>query len=256
MRAIPQAAIRLVRIYEETHLFAYDDAHYPAKEVPPGHEVAGTLTAGTGHTGPDVHVGMTVTEAMDAAWLIEDLEVARRKLYARVGSIIDELTVNQYAALLCFVFNVGAIATWTIWKRLNEKQFDQIPLELSKFVNSGGKKSQGLVKRRNAEIVLWATNEPGTMDEHIPSSVTRVGVTDPTPSDPIPARKSKGLIIGGVGAVAGVGPLVDQARHAISPYAEHSDYVMKAIGILAAISAVCALVGLYYFYLQKKNARN
>lgn len=256
MRAIPQAAIDLVRDQEETHLFVYDDAFYPPHECVPGQAITGTLTAGTGHTGTDVVIGMIVTAEMDAKWLEADLLTASGRLFQRIDGVIDDLTDNQYAALLDFVFNLGANPAWTIWKRLRAKQFDQVPLEMQKFVNSGGKKLNGLVARRNAEVALWSKDEPGTIDIKVPSSVTRATITPPTPADPIPASKSKGLILGGAGALAGLGPICDQISHAISPYAPHSDYVAKMLGILATISAGCAAAGIFYFWLQKRNARN
>ncbi len=256
MRAIPQSCIDLVRDQEETHLFAYDDAFYPATEVMPGETIRGTLTAGTGHTGNDVCIGMTVTAEMDAAWLLKDLETAAARLNSQIDGVIDQLTDNQYAALVDFVFNLGAAPSWTIWKRLKAKQFDQVPLEMAKFVNAGGKKVNGLVSRRNAEIALWAENEPGTDAVPMSSSITRTTLTPPTPADPIPPAKSKGLILGTVGAIAGIAPGIDQVSHAIEPYSHHSDYVQKAYGFLMVVAASCATAGLIYFWLQKRNARN
>ncbi len=258
MRSVPQAAIDLVRDQEETHLFAYDDAFYPARAAIPGDQIQGTLTAGTGHTGSDVSVGMIVSDIMDAAWLLSDLTIAARRLDAQIDGVIDALTDNQYGAMVDFVFNVGAAPSWTIWKRLKAKQFDQVPIELAKFVNTGRPpvKSAGLVRRRNAEIELWSKDEPGTTSAPISSSVTRASVTPPTPSDPVPPRKSKAIIVSAVGAVAGSVPMLDQVRDAITPYAEHSHYVHAALGGLATIAAVCAAVGIGYMYLQKRDARN
>lgn len=259
MRAIPQAAIDLVKEQEETHLFAYDDKFYPARPAKLGDHIYGTLTAGTGHTGADVSIGMVVTEATDVAWLVSDLGTAAKRLVERIGSdMVDGLTENQYAALLDFIFNMGAGPAWTIWKRLKAKQYDQVPGELTKFVNWGSppKKSTDLVNRRNAEVALWAQGEPGTTDAPVPSSVTRAAPTPPMPADPVPLRKSKALIVGAAGAVAGAGPMINQVTQAIQPYADHSDYVQKALGILATVAAGCAAVGLFYVWVQKRNALN
>lgn len=256
MRAIPQAAIDLVRDQEETHLFAYDDAFYPPKAALPGDQIQGTLTAGTGHTGLDVYVGMLVTPMTDQAWLLKDLETAATRLFDRIGDVIDALTDNQYAAMLDFVFNLGASPSWTIWKRLKAKQFDQVPLEIAKFVNSGGKKLQGLVNRRNAEISLWSQGEPGSEDVTPPSSVTRTSLTPPTPSDPVKPSRSKAIIAGVTGAVTGAPVLCDQITHAISQYAEHSRYVDHALGVLAAIAAASAAITITYSFINKRNARN
>lgn len=258
MRPIPQAAFAIVRDKEALVLFAYDDAHYPPREVAPGQKIDGTLTAGYGHTGPEVTVGMIVTHDIAEEWLSDDLYSAYRKLQMKTGAdIIEALTENQYAALLDFVFNLGTGSPskpeWTIWKRVRAQQFDQVPLEMAKFVNAGGKKLNGLVDRRNAEIGLWAVSEPGTVDSAPPSSVTRANPTPPTASAP---GRSKALIIGAAGTVAGAGPLIDQVTHAIAPYAQHSHYVEKMLGVLAALAAGCAGIGIFYVWLQARNARN
>lgn len=258
MRTIPRAAIDLVHDQEETHLFSYDDAFYPPKASLSIDQIQGTLTAGTGHTGKDVTVGMIVTPDIDSAWLLQDLETAASRLFDRIGSVVDDLTDNQFAALLDFVFNLGAAPSWTIWKRLKAKQFDQVPGELTKFVNWGSppKKSTGLVNRRNAEIALWAKDEPGTTDQPAPSSTIRSTVTPPTPSDPVPASKSKAIIAGITGAVTGGPVVVDQITHAIQPYAEHSHYVEQMLGGLALIAASCAAITIVFAFIQKRNARN
>lgn len=260
-RAIPQAAIDLVNDQEETHLFVYDDAFYPAKECVPGDQIVGTLTAGTGHTGPDLHIGLAVTQQMNDDWLKADLGNAGQRIYDRIGTVTDNLTDNQYAALLDFVFNVGASPAWTIWKRLKAKQYDQVPIELQKFVNlrknGVAVKSADLIRRRNAEVALWSTDEPGTDNTVVPSSVTRLpATTPPTPADPVPPTRSKALIASAAAAASGAYPMIDQVRHAIMPYAEESQYVHTALGVLATAAAVCAGLGIFFMWVQKRDARN
>jgi lysozyme len=267
MRTIPQASIDLVVAQETPILWVYDDAkgaHHQdgsPRVVAPGDEIAGVLTAGTGHTGADVVIGMIVTQAQNDAWLLEDLQHAAQKLVDRVGqAIVDMLTENQYAALLDFVFNVGADPAWTIWKRLIAKQWAQVPLELAKFVNAKvngvERKIPDLVRRRNAEIELFGADEPGSRDVQIPSSVLRNSITPPTPADPVPAAKSKALILGGLGAVAGAPPMISQVSQAVQPYEGSSPYIHQILGLLATLAAVCAVAGLAYIWLQKRNARN
>jgi lysozyme len=269
-RAIPQAAFAIVKDKEQLVLFAYDDAHWPPKEAVPGDVINGTLTAGYGHTGPDVSIGMVVTQDIAEEWLIDDFFEAAYALEKKVGAaVIDEMSENQYAASLDFVLNLGTgdprKPEWTIWKRVRARAWDQIPLEMAKFVNAtvkdkdGTKKTvklNGLVDRRNAEIGLWAVQEPGAKDQNLPSSVTRKIATPPTPSDPVPTRKSKALIVGAAGAVAGAGPMVDQVTRAIQPYASHSHYVQQMLGGLAAVGAACAGLAIFLIWLQKRNANN
>jgi len=260
MRQVPQAAIDLVKDQEETHLFVYDDAFYPAKECAPGDQIQGTLTAGTGHT-DHLSIGMAVTQQMADGWLADDLARAGTRLSLQIGDTVSQLTDNQYAALLDFVFNVGANPSWTIWKRLKAKQFDQIPLELQKFVNirkNGAMvKSTDLVNRRNAEIALWSKGEPGTYDARISSSVTRqAATTPPTPADPVPITKSKGLIAGAVGAVTSAPAIINQVTQVITPYADHSNYLQHVISYLAIIGAVSATATLFFIWMNKKQAQH
>lgn len=266
MRPVPQKAIDLVVPQETPILWVYDDAmgaYRDGKPRPlaPGDEIHGKLTAGTGHTGPDVVIGMNVTQAINDSWLQQDLAEAAGKLEDAIGvDIVNMLTENQYAALIDFCFNVGADPTWTIWKRLKAKQFAQVPIELAKFVNAKvngvERKIPDLVKRRNAEIELFGTDEPGTRDVLIPSSALRNAITPPTPSDPVPASKSKALLLGAVGAIAGAGPMANQASQAIQPYAQTSHMVQRALGLLGAIAAVCAAAAVFYIWIQKRDARN
>jgi len=224
--------------------------------------IEGTLTAGTGHT-DHLTIGMEVTGEMDAAWLMDDLARAGTRLSLQIGDTVSQLTENQYAALLDFVFNVGANPAWTIWKRLKSKppQFDQVPLELQKFVNirkNGAMvKSTDLVNRRNAEIALWSKGEPGTYDAHISSSVTRqAATTPPTPADPVPITKSKGLIAGAVGAVTSAPAIINQVTQVITPYADHSNYLQHVIGYLAIIGAASAAATLFFIWMNKKQAQH
>lgn len=273
MRPVPQICLDFISEAEDEILHVYDDRDPKRRELKPGDYVRGRLTGGKGHTGPDVRIGMTVTPDLSAAWFRADTNHAASELADVVrGDVIADLTEHQYAALISFIFNLGAKATWTIWKRLNSRQFDQVPLEMMKFVNQtieeqqniDGKtvlvertvKVQGLVNRRAAEVAFWATEEPGSIAAVPPSSLTRNTPTPPTSSDPVPVKKSKALILGAAGAAAGAGPMVNQVTQAIQPYAAQSHYVQQVLGILATVGAACAGAAIFYIWLQKKNAHN
>jgi hypothetical protein len=119
------------------------------------------------------------------------------------------------------------------------------------------KKMPDLVKRRNAEVEIWSTDEPGTSATcQMPSSVTRAIITPPTPSDPVPVSKSKALLLGAAGSIAGAPPMINQVSQSIQPYAHHSEYVQKVLAILATLAALCAAAGLAYMWLSKRQARN
>jgi len=242
MRATPQVAIDFVKQYEACELKVYSDS-------------GGVLTAGYGHTGLELASVVKVTQEMANEWLHDDLEIARNRLYS-VCRIIELLTDNQYAALLSFVFNLGANPKWTIWKRLNARQFDQVPLEMMKFVNCQGVKLQGLVNRRAAEVALWSKDEPGSLPIERPSSQTRAAETPPTPADAEPPGKSKTLIAAAVSAVAAVPPAVQSVSAAVAPYSDKSDFVASIVAALAIIGAIAAGLTALWYYMHKQDARN
>lgn len=277
MRPVPQLALDFIGEREGEVLHVYDDRDPERRELKPGDYIEGTATAGRGHTGPDVVVGMTVTKALSDAWFKGDVDIAARRLEAKVpDDVIADLTKEQYAAVLDFIFNLTtgdpSKPEWTIWKRLRARDYDRVPLEMMKFVNQtirektviDGKavivekkvKVQGLVNRRAMDVMLWATKEPGSVDADPPSSLTRSSPTPPTAADPVPLSKSKALIAGAVGAAAGAGPMVNQVTQAIQPYAAQSHYVQQMLGILATIGAACAGAAIFFIWLQKRNAQN
>ena len=242
MRPIPEAAVAFVAKWEGFRAEAYQD-------------IVGVWTIGHGHT-RGVKAGDRVTKAQARLLLIEDLEEARGRLYGVVAEVIADLTDNQWAALLSFVFNLGAKSSWTIWKRLKARQYEQVPGELIKFVNAGGKKVQGLVNRRTDEIRLWSMDEPGSTDQHVPSATTRTIETPPTPADPTPPAKSATLIASAAAAVTAAPPMINQAIQVVQPYAAHSAWVQKGLGTLALIAAVLAVAGLVLMWRNKRAARS
>jgi len=238
-------------------LRAYDDLH-PLRVLKPGDKINGTLTAGIGHTGPDVQIGMKVTTAMAKAWLAEDLKEAREKLYARISNVVDELSTHQYAALLSFVFNLGANSKWGIWKVITSRHFEQVPQQMMKYVNAKVhgelRKMEGLVKRRAAEVVLWSTDEPGISVAPVPSSAMRATETPPTPANPSSPAKAPNVIAGVVATVATVPVAAKQVTDAVAPWAEQSPVVGQIIAVVATLAAVAAIVGVVLSWLKQRKA--
>jgi lysozyme len=79
------------------------------------------------------------------------------------------LTDKEHAAYLSFTYNlgVGAFSKSTLLKKLNQKEFEAACKELDKWVYAGGKKLNGLVKRRAAEreMCLEGVKERGLTNE-------------------------------------------------------------------------------------------
>lgn len=255
MRPIPEFLADFLKAHEGLVLRVYDDAR-PRTELKPGDTPQGVLTAGYGHTGPELHIGMSVTRIRAERWLRLDMEHAARQLAARIGGVVEELTDHQYAALVSFVFNLGAATGWTIWKRLRARQFDQVPLEMMRFVNAGGRKLEGLVKRRAAEVSLWSTGEPGSASEAPSSGATRTVETPPTPADPVPVTRSGTLLAALTSAVAAVSLALQQILAAASPFAIQSAWVRNATTYLATAAAVAAVCALGLSWLKKREARS
>lgn len=70
------------------------------------------------------------------------------------------LTDNQFAALVSWTFNLGEgnLAKSTLLKRINAKApIADIERSWMQWVNAGGKRLQGLVRRRQTEVALWKT---------------------------------------------------------------------------------------------------
>jgi len=208
MRAIPQAAVDLVKDAEGLRLTAYPD---PATGGAP-------WTIGYGHTGPDVQPGLRITEARAEQLLQADLDTAAAVVDR---AITVELTDNQRGALVSFVFNVGAgrrakgkdagkdgFVTLksgqpsTLLRKLNVGDAAGAAAEFAKWTRGAGKVMPGLVKRRAAEAALFLADEA--------HPVSRVAELAPAMK---PMAKSVSAVSGG-GALglAGVAVLLDQAR--------------------------------------------
>jgi len=127
---------------------------------------AGVPTIGYGHTGPNVSVGMKITQADADALLASDVE---RFAKAVDNQIKVPLTNNQRCALISFTFNVGvgALLDSTLRKRLNNGENPQKVAmeELPRWNKGGGEILEGLVRRRRDELDLFLSGtKPVTKD--------------------------------------------------------------------------------------------
>lgn len=107
---------------------------------------AGVWTIGFGHT-KGVKMGQTITKAQAESLLRGDLLPCEE--YVRGLNL--ELTQGQFDALVDFCFNLGtaALQRSTLLQKIRTKADEQtIRGEFAKWVNAGGVRLQGLVKRR------------------------------------------------------------------------------------------------------------
>ncbi|WP_035061240.1 lysozyme [Andreprevotia chitinilytica] len=113
-----------------------------------------------GHTGKDVRLGQPEASASECQALLQaDLIAAN----AGVDQCVHvPLTTGQRAALVSFVFNVGAgkFCGSGIAHKLNAGDYVGACGELSRWVWAGGKQLPGLVKRRAAERAVCEGRTP------------------------------------------------------------------------------------------------
>jgi len=127
---------------------------------------ANKLTIGYGSlklkNGSPVQEGMSIS--LEEA---EDLLAHELKTYEKyVKNYVDvPLKQNQFDALVCWCFNVGgnALATSTLLKVLNNGVYEEVPHQIKRWnkitVNGGRQVSEGLVRRREAEALLFEGKE-------------------------------------------------------------------------------------------------
>ena len=73
----------------------------------------------------------------------------------------------QFDVLCIFSFNIGvsAFKKSTLLRLLNTGNYQSVPVQLKRWVYSGGKKAPGLVNRRNRTAGIWADGYPGQNDK-------------------------------------------------------------------------------------------
>jgi GH24 family phage-related lysozyme (muramidase) len=115
---------------------------------------------------PTIGYGHLITEAnkerfLDGVDEDEALELLRSDVgkaeRAVLRLIAVPLTQGQFDALVSFTFNLGggALQRSTLRRKVNREEHDDVPAELMKWVWAGGRKLNGLVKRRAAEAEIY-----------------------------------------------------------------------------------------------------
>ena len=145
---ISQTGIDLIKSFEGLKLTAYKCS-------------AGVPTIGYGSTFyPDfkpVKMGDKLKSIQEAEELLKvTLIEFEKNVSALFYNVI--LKQNQFDALVSFAFNLGtgALAGSTLFRKVKINTNDKtIALEFAKWVNAGGKKLPGLIRRRKAESDLY-----------------------------------------------------------------------------------------------------
>lgn len=141
---INDAGLTLIKSFEALELKAYPD---PATGGDP-------WTVGYGHTGPEVHPGMEITEAEADAILAADVQAFEHCVGEAVGQHVNE---NEFSACVSLAFNIGckAFRTSTLARMLREGQNEAAADQFLRWNKAAGRVMAGLTRRREAERALF-----------------------------------------------------------------------------------------------------
>lgn len=142
---VSQAGIAAIQHFEGYSPFVYKDS-------------AGLDTIGYGHL---IKPGEKFTEPMlpDTATelLRKDMNEAVRGVNRHVRV---HLSTRKFDALVSFTYNTGtgAFKKSTLLKKVNLALHSEVPSQLMRWVRAGGREIRGLVIRREAEGMMYASD--------------------------------------------------------------------------------------------------
>lgn len=162
-RTTSATGLNLIKEFEGYRSTAYQDS-------------VGVWTIGWGTTrvnGKAVTKGMTCTQTQATTWLKNDIAAFEKNVNSFDGTY--KWTQNEFDALVSFAYNIGSINQLTA-NGIRSKA--TIASKMLEYVNAGGVKLAGLVRRREAERKLFLTNSSAT--NNTSSSNTNTSTTDKT----------------------------------------------------------------------------
>ena len=141
---ISQEGLSLIKKFEGCRLEAYYCS-------------GGVLTIGYGHTG-GVKESDTITQ--EEAEKLLRADVFKFEEYVE-DNVMVELDQGQFDALVAWTFNLGPgnLRESTMLKKLNNADYESVPFEMRRWNKAGGKTLDGLIRRRNAEALLFQSKE-------------------------------------------------------------------------------------------------
>ena len=137
---ISEEGISLIKHFEGCGLKAYQDS-------------VGIWTIGYG-TIKGVKEGDQINQDEAEHLLQEEMPEYEGYINKMINVPLDQ---NQFDALCSWVFNLGPtnLQSSTLLKVLNEGKYDEVPDQIKRWNKAGGKVLQGLVRRREAEALLF-----------------------------------------------------------------------------------------------------
>lgn len=142
MRTISQIGINLIKSFEGCSLTSYKD-------------IGGTWTIGYGSVPAEPRQVISQEEA--DARLLEDIQT---KAEIPVNNLLTvDLNQNQFDAICSLCYNIGSgnFGKSSTLALINESNFDAVPAHILLWDKVNGAESAGLLRRRQAEVVLWGT---------------------------------------------------------------------------------------------------
>ena len=135
------AGFALTQKFEGLRLVAYQDQ-------------VGVWTIGYGHTGLEVHGGLTINQDQADLLLHSDIAGAVACVNRAVTASISQC---QFDALVDFVFNLGCarLLGSTLLRHVNAGEFDLAAPQFLLWDHAGGMVVPGLLVRRQAEAGLF-----------------------------------------------------------------------------------------------------
>jgi lysozyme len=140
MMKISPEGIALIKKFEGCELNSYQCS-------------ANVWTIGYGHTKEvEENNSCSLEEAEEI--LVADLEEFEEWVEKLVTV---EMAQNEFDALVAWTFNLGPtnLRTSTLLERLNDRKFEDVPFEMKRWNRAGGVVVDGLVRRREAEALLF-----------------------------------------------------------------------------------------------------
>jgi len=138
---ISQEGIALIKKFEGCELKSYKCA-------------ADVWTIGYGHT-KFVEEHQEITQEEADSILLTDLEVYEDAVKKAVTVPLHQ---HQFDALVSWTFNLGGanLNASTMIKVLNKGEYEEVPAQIKRWNKAGGKVLQGLIRRREAEALLFS----------------------------------------------------------------------------------------------------
>jgi lysozyme len=139
-----QEGLDLIKKFEGCELTAYQDS-------------VDVWTIGFGHT-KGVEEGDEITQDEAEEMLASELD----EYEGYINDMVEcDLEQCQFDALVAWVYNLGPtnLKSSTMLKRLNSNDLDDVPNQIKRWDKAGGKVLAGLVRRREAESLLFEGKE-------------------------------------------------------------------------------------------------